>query len=125
MPQGAGIFSFGQIAFSAVIGAVVSFVVVWLYGRWSKNAALSPNESVIVAVLVGLSILVWRLAGNAQPLNEDPIPLVSPNDVLCPVLTYVIMGLYTDMRRSVDRPGWPRLRALLTVTSLIVNIVTI
>ena len=125
MPEGPGTFSFGQIALSALIGAVLSFVVVWFYGRWSKEAALTVAESVIIAVLVGLSVLVWRLAGNTQPLNEDPIPLVSPNDVLCPVLTYVILGLYGDVRRGVDRPSWGRVRALLTITSLIVNVVTI
>ena len=114
MPEGPGTFSFGQIALSALVGAVVSFVVVWSYGRWSKEA-----------VLAGLSILVWRLAGNTQPLNDDPLPLVSPNDVLCPVLTYVILGLYADVRRGVDRPGWGRVRALLTLASLIVNVVTI
>jgi hypothetical protein len=31
-------------------------------------------------------------AGNTQALNDNPIPLVSPNDVLCPVLTYVVLG---------------------------------
>jgi hypothetical protein len=125
MPEGPGIFSLGQIVLSAVIGAVVSFLVAWGYGRWAKAAAPTVSQSVIVAVLVGLSILVWRLAGNTQPLNDDPIPLVSPNDVLCPVLTYVVLGLYADVSRAVDRPGWGRVRALLTLTSLIVNIVTI
>jgi hypothetical protein len=125
MPEGPGTFSFGQIALSALVGAVVSFGVVWSYGRWSKAAALTAAESVLIAVLAGLSILVWRLAGNTQPLNDDPLPLVSPNDVLCPVLTYVILGLYADVRRGVDRPGWGRVRALLTIASLIVNVVTI
>jgi hypothetical protein len=125
MPEGPGTFSFGQIALSALIGAVLSFVVVWSYGRWSKEAALTATESVIIAVLVGLSILVWRLAGNTPPLNDDPIAFVSPNDVLCPVLTYVILGLYAGVRRAGDRPGWGRVRALLTITSLIVNVVTI
>jgi hypothetical protein len=125
MPEGPGTFSFGQIALSALVGAVVSFVVVWSCGRWSKEAALPPGESVLVAVLAGVSILVWRLAGNTPPLNEDPIPLVSPNDVLCPVLTYVVLGLYAGVRRGVDRPAWGRVRALLTLASLIVNVVTI
>jgi hypothetical protein len=104
---------------------VLSFLLVSGYGRWAKEPALTIYESVIVAVLAGLSILVWRLAGNTQSLNDDPIPLVSPNDVLCPILTYVVLGLYADVSRAVDRPAWGRLRALLTITSLIVNIVTI
>lgn len=126
MPEGPGVFSLGQIVLSAVTGAVLSFLVAWGYGRWAKEAAaLAVDQSAIVALLAGLSILVWRLAGNTQPLNDDPIPLVSPNDVLCPILTYVTLGLYADVSRAVDRPGWGQLRALLTITSLLVNIATI
>ena len=125
MPEGPGVFSLGQIALSAVIGGVLSFVVAWAYGRWAKEAPLTTSESAVVALLAGLSVLVWRLAGNTQALNDDPVPLVSPNDVLSPMLTYVVLGLYADVSRAVGRPGWGRLRALLTITSLIVNIVTI
>jgi hypothetical protein len=45
--------------------------------------------------------------------------------VLCPILTDVVLGLYADVSRAVDRPAWGRLRALLTITSLLVNIITI
>jgi hypothetical protein len=58
-------------------------------------------------------------------LNDDPIPVVSPNDVLCPVLTYVCLGLLATFRQSIRTVQWPRLRALLTLVSLVVNVVTI
>jgi hypothetical protein len=106
MPEGPAGFSLGQIALSAASGTVLSFLVAWLYRRWAKPAALEASQLVIVALLAGLSILVWRLAGNTQPLNDDPVPLVSPNDVLCTVLTYVILGLYADVSRAVRQPGW-------------------
>src|SRR5919199_5232484 len=125
MPEGPGVFSLGQIALSAAVGTVGAFLVVWLYGRWARDAALPVSESVVLALLTGLSILVWRLAGNAQVLNDDPIPLVSPNDVLCPVLTYVVLGLYTGVRGLAAHPRWPHLRAALTILSLVVNVVTI
>ena len=125
MPEGPGVFSLGQIALSAAIGTVGAFLVVWLYGRWARDAALPVSESVVLALLTGLSILVWRLAGNAQVLNDDPIPLVSPNDVLCPVLTYVVLGLYAGVRGLAAHPRWPHLRAALTILSLVVNVVTI
>jgi hypothetical protein len=48
---------------------------------------------VLVALVAGLSILFWRLAGNVAQLNDDPFPPVRPNDVPCPVLTYVSLGL--------------------------------
>ena len=58
-------------------------------------------------------------------LNDDPIPVVSPNDVLCPVVTYVCLGLLAAFRSSIEGPHWPRIRALLTLLSLAVNVVTI
>ena len=74
--------------------------------------------------MAGLSALLYRAAGNVAVLNEDPIPAVSPNDVLCPLVTYVALGLYAAWRPPVDRPGWGRRRAALTLVSLAVNIVT-
>ena len=117
-------FSLGQIAVSAVIGAIASFVLLALYARVSKSA-FAWREALVQALVVGASILVWRTAGNTQALNDDPIPLVSPNDVLCPVLTYVSLGLYAGFRRLSDNRDWQLQRALLTFVSLVVNVVTI
>ena len=125
MPEGPGVFSLGQIALSAAVGTLGAFVVAWLYGRAAGDAAPPVSESVVLALLTGLSILVWRLAGNTASLNEDPIPVVSPNDVLCPVVTYVVLGLYAGVRGTAAHPRWPHVRAALTVLSLIVNVVTI
>ena len=44
-------------------------------------------DCLLVAVVVGISVVVWRSAGNTGALNNDPIPVVSPNDVLCPLVT--------------------------------------
>src|SRR5262249_3416208 len=125
MPEGPGRFSLLQIAICALVGAIASFAVLWWYRRSAKEAAYGLGEAIVIAVLVGLSILLWRLAGNTQPLNDDPIPLVSPNDVLCPVITYVMLGLYDGFHPAADRWSWGRLRALLTLVSLLVNIATI
>jgi hypothetical protein len=119
------VFAATQLLLSAAIGAVVSLVALVLYGRWSKEPAFAWTEAIGLAVVVGLSILLWRAAGNTPALNDDPIPLVSPNDVLCPVLTYVSLGLYAGWRRSPERADWPFVRALLTVVSLVVNVITI
>jgi hypothetical protein len=119
------VFTFGQLLFSAAAGGIVSLVVVVLYGRWAKAGPLAWREAVALAIVVGLSVLLWRAAGNTPALNEDPIPLVSPNDVLCPVLTYVGLGLYAGWGPTARRPDWPRVRALLTIVSLVVNVVTI
>jgi hypothetical protein len=119
------VLSPGQIAASAVVGAVASLIALLVYGRWVRDSRLGWEEAVPLAGVVGFSILLWRAAGNTPVLNEDPIPAVSPNDVLCPVLTYVCLGLYAGFRRLAQRPDWPVVRALLTVLSLVVNVVTI
>ena len=113
-----------QIAVSTVIGIIASAIVIWVYAR----AARSPvpiRDTVFISLTVGLSILLWREAGNTPNLNNDPIPVVSPNDVLCPVVTYVCLGLLAAFRPVIRTTQWPLLRALLTLLSLVVNVVTI
>jgi hypothetical protein len=118
-------FSAGQIALSSAVGGVVSFVALLIYPRLTRKRAPFWGQSVLVAAVVVVSILLGRASGNTAMLNDDPIPLVSPNDVLCPMLTYVCLGLYAGLWGTADWPDWPRVRALLTIISFIVNVVTI
>ena len=103
---------------------MLAYATVVAYARWAK-IEVKTADALLVAATVGFSILLWRQAGNTQMLNDDPIPVVSPNDVLCPVVTYVCLGLLAAFRSSIEGPHWPRIRALLTITSLVVNVVTI
>jgi hypothetical protein len=114
-------FSFGQIATCALVAGAASVVVL----RFYRSAALSTAAAVALGLVVALSILIWRSAGNTPALNDDPIAFVSPNDVLCPVVTYVGLGLYAAVRRTAPGKDWPRVRLLLTLVSLVMNIVTI
>jgi hypothetical protein len=118
------VFSLTQILVSTIVGAVLSALVLVIYARRTETR-VAAADIVLFALTVGGSILLWREAGNTPMLNEDPIPLVSPNDVLCPVLTYVCLGLLAAFRPSMNGPHWPRLRALLTLLSLVVNVATI
>lgn len=70
-------------------------------------------------------MFAWRLSGNVPELNDDPIGALSPNDWLCPVVTYVVLGIYGALWPPPDRTDWARVRALLTVVSFGVNVVTI
>ena len=118
--------SAAQILVSALVGAVVSLVVLALYARLARQPeGIVWHQAVLQALVVGLSILFWRTAGNTQSLNDDPIPLVSPNDVQCPVVTYIGLGLYAGARLGNASSDWQRTRALLTLVSLVVNVVTI
>lgn len=113
-----------QIVLSTVVGITASGIVVVAYARWSK-CPVSIIDTMLISLTVGLSVLLWREAGNTPVLNDDPIPLVSPNDVLCPVLTYVCLGLLVAFRPALRTQQWPRFRAVLTLLSVVVNVVTI
>ena len=113
-----------QIAVSTLVSLVAAAIVVAAYARW-HGMRVTFLDALLISLTVGVSIVLWRETGNTPTLNEDPIPLVSPNDVLCPVLTYVCLGLLAGFRPSVRTQRWPQLRAVLTLVSLAVNIVTI
>lgn len=119
------VFPPAQIAVTSLVSAVLSAVFLVVYRRLATDAVLRWSEVVLMAVVVALSVLFWRLAGNVASLNEDPIAFISPNDVLCPVLTYVFLGVYGGFAGMAKHPGWPRVRSALTIISLIVNVVTI
>ena len=125
LPPFPSVFPVWWVAGTALVGVVVSLIVLWANGRWGKVAVYPSAESIVVAVVVGLSILAWRLSGNIAELNEDPIGALSPNDWLCPVVTYMFLGIYAAFRPPRSPAGWPRLRALLTIGSFLVNVVTI
>jgi hypothetical protein len=116
-------FSVWQIIFSALVSTFSSFAILFIWHRRSRmNLAW---EVVVPAVLVGLSVLLWRVVGNLTQLNDDLLPGVSPNDVLCPVVTYTILGCYFGFRGTGDPARWERIRAVLTVIPLLVNVITI
>ena len=117
-------FSIVQVAISTVVGAVLAYVAIVFYAR-RAGIHVPARDALALALTVGLSILLWREAGNTQVLNDDPIPVVSPNDVLSPVVTYVCLGIVAAFWPVPAGVHWPRIRALLTIVSLVVNVVTI
>ena len=85
------VFPLWHIALTAAITAVLALVVLWWARRGGK--ALSPFDLVLIALTAFGSVLLWRAAGNVPALNNDPIPATSPNDVLCPLVTYLLVGM--------------------------------
>ena len=119
-----GIFPYWQIALDAGIAFLVALVVeVALYQR--SKPAPPMIESVLVALVVGLSVLAWRSFANVAPLNNDPVPPVSPNDALSPIVTYVALGWYAAFRPPRDAARWERERVLLAAVSFVVNVIAI
>ncbi len=118
-------FGIQQIVISAVVGAIVSVVVLYLGARYWQHTAFAIRGALALSLLVGFSILLFRLGANVQELNDDPIPLASPNDLLCPLVTYVVLSVYAGLKDVRGERQFARDQALLTLVSLAVNLVTI
>ena len=123
MTTSPSVFSFAHIALTAAITAVIALLV--LVVLRSRFKILSLVDCLLVAVVVGLSVFVWRSVGNTSALNSDAIPGVSPNDVLCPLVTYLFIGFYAAFRPPLDARRFEQVRVLLTLVSFVVNVVTI
>ncbi|TVZ05726.1 hypothetical protein EAS64_14640 [Trebonia kvetii] len=87
------------------------------HGAWTDLSA--------VALLSGVSVFLWRVSANMPQLNADGLAGFSANDWLAPVLTYVFLGAYAHLRPPADARRYGQARALATIASLVVNVVTI
>lgn len=123
MPPSPSLFGFPQIAVTAFIAFTAAAVFLWFYDGRSRS--VSVRESILIALIVGGSVLFWRYAANVPQLNDDPIPPFSPNDVLSPIVTYVSLGVYSAFRPPAQAANWEKVRAWLTLISFVVNVVAI
>lgn len=113
-------FGADHIALTAVITGVLTLVAaVWRLprGAWLDTAA--------VAVLAAASVFLFRISANMPQLNDDGLPGFSANDWLAPVATFVFLSVYADLRQPANPRRFAQVRALATVISLVVNVVTI
>jgi hypothetical protein len=123
MSTSTSVFPLAHIALTAAITAGAALLV--LVALRARFKGLPLVDCLLVAVVVGISVMVWRSAGNTGALNNDPIPGVSPNDVLCPLVSYLFIGFYAAFRRPADAIRFEQARVLLTLVSFLVNVVTI
>lgn len=123
MTTSPSVFPLAHIALTAAITAGVALLLLVVL-RW-RFLKVSLVDGLLVALVAGLSVLVWRAAGNTGALNNDPIPGVSPNDVLTPLVTYLFIGFYAAFRRPLDTRRFEQARVLLTLVSFVVNVITI
>lgn len=114
------VFPAWQIALDALVASITSLVIL----RW-RFPEINAREALGVALVVGVSVLGWRAACNVGVLNDDPIPPISPNDVLAPIATYVLASVYGAFRDASAWPGWPRALGWLVAISFLVNVVVI
>jgi len=114
------IFSAAQVLFTAAVCAVLTAAVGWWRlprPAWWDVAA--------TGVLTGAAVAVWRLAANMGALNDDGLPGVSANDLAAPVLVFVVLTIYGDLRAPAEHHRFRQVRALATLLAAVVNVVTI
>ena len=75
MSTSISLFPFAHIALTAAITAGAALLV--LVALHARFKTLPLIDCLLVAVVAGISVLVWRSAGNTGALNNDPIPLVA------------------------------------------------
>jgi hypothetical protein len=121
-----------HIALTSLITAALTAALAWvtMARRRANSASQAPITSasplvdaLIIGLAAGLGVLLWRLGANIPALNDDPIPGVSPADVLSGPVAFVAVGVYTGLRGDSER--WASAQALAAVIALVVNIVTI
>jgi hypothetical protein len=116
----AGTFGVGHIAVTAAITAALALAAaVW---RLPRSMLV---DQLAVAVLNFAAVLLWRLSANMPQLNDDGLPGFSANDWLAPVLTYVALAVYADLRAPAEPGRFAQVRALATIAALVVNVLTI
>src|SRR2546423_12046338 len=121
MPQRRSVFPFAHMARAGPIPAGAALLVLLVLRARFKTLELS--DCLLVAVVAGISVIVWRSAGNTGALNNDPIPPVSPNDVLCPLVTYLFVCFYAALRRPAEPIRLQQAPVLVTPLSLVVQLV--
>lgn len=115
---------------SLVTAAVTTGTMVGMAGRLRRPSGRSTRalgDLVGVGVAAGLGVLLWRLGANVPTLNADPIPGVSPADVLSGPMAYVAASVYVRLR-GVASTASERLAvapAVAALAALVVNVVTI
>ncbi len=117
------VFPLWWIGLTALTAAGVCAIVLLI--AHIRFKAISALEIVLLTVTVGISVLAGRLSCNVPVLNQDPLAGFSPNDFICPMLTFVLLEVVVGLR-PLERPtNWPRVRALLVIASFVVNVLTI
>jgi hypothetical protein len=114
------IFGMVHIAVTAVVTGVLACAV----GRWRLPRPVW-RQALVVAVLAGAAVFLWRISANKPQLNEDGLPGFSANDWAAPMLTCLVLAGYGDLRPSTDVVRYRRVRAIVAVLALAVNVITI
>jgi hypothetical protein len=116
-----------SLATAAVTAALAGMTIALRRSKRTSTTSGHGTSQVVCALMIGLAaglgVLLWRLSANVPTLNDDPIPGVSPADVLSGPVAFVAVGVYIGLRGASER--WTSAQALAAIVALVVNIITI
>lgn len=113
------VFPFSRILITAAVCAIVAFLLFIWRGR--GNDAL--RTGMILALLIGVLVCIWRIVSNQLYFNDDFFPGVSPSDVGSGVLVFLGLLALTPLHGG-GRP-WVVTSALTAVAIFLCNVVLI
>jgi hypothetical protein len=113
-------FSTAHIALTAAISGLLALAA----GLWRLPRSDWP-DALAVALLTGAAVFLWRLSANMPALNDDGLPGFSANDWAAPVLTYLFLSCYADLRTPAHPVRYRQAQAIATLAALAVNVITI
>ena len=113
-------FGAGQILVTASLVAVLTAAVAWW--RLPHRVWL---DIVVVAVIAGTAVFLWRISANKPQLNDDGLPGFSANDWAAPILAYIGLAVYADLRPPANPTRYRQVQALTFLIALVINVVTI
>ncbi|TMC19526.1 MAG: hypothetical protein E6J34_15150 [Chloroflexi bacterium] len=114
-------FPIWQILLAAIVAFIASLIALLLLRQRAKTFPV--YDGIIIALVVGFALFAWRMAANVALLNDDPIPGISPNDMLCPVVVYFSLSMYAALRQPPAR--WAQIQVLLTVLAFFTSVVVL
>jgi hypothetical protein len=117
----ADVFTRSHIAFTAACTAAIVFG----FAIWRIAERRAWLVRVVVALLAGGAVYLWRASANMPQLNRDGISGYSANDWLAPVVTFVVLTVYADLFPPAHPRRFAQVRAAATLTAFAVNVITI
>jgi hypothetical protein len=117
----ADVFTSPHIALTAIITGVIAAAI----GTWRITGRYRVTTIVAMAVISTAAVYFWRRSADLPQLNNDGLSGFSANDWLAPVITFVSLTLYRDLRPPPDPGRYNQARALTTIAAFAVNVITI
>lgn len=118
---GADVFTSSHIALTAIITGVLAAAI----AIWRITGAQRVINIIAVALITTAAVYLWRRSADMPQLNSDGLAGYSANDWLAPVITFVALTVYRDLRVPPDTRRYNQARALITIAALAVNVITI